>query len=195
MGKWSGMFISPLLIQPATATASSYAVPFFSQFADISSPSWQKVGCGVTSLAMVIDYYKPEAVSVNALLKKGIAIGAYDYSAGWIYSGLISLAKGYGLSGQSYDYGTSSAAAALSHFEQALAGGPVIASVHYKFDPASAIPHLVVIDRMTNGVLYYNDPAAKSGELSISVADFVKGWKKRYIVLRPAGASVASAST
>ena len=138
----------------------------------------QKVGCGVTSLAMVIDYYKPTAVTVNNLLKQGIAIGAYDPSAGWIYSGLISLAKRYGLTGETYDYGTSTATVALSHFEQALANGPVIASVHYKFDPKSTIPHLVVIDRMQNGVLYYNDPAAKNGELTISVSDFVKGWKK-----------------
>ena len=148
----------------------------------------------MTSLAMVIDYYKPAVVITNALLKQGIAIGAYDYSAGWTYSGLISLAKRYGLTGQSYDYGSSSAAVALSHFEQALAKGPVIASVHYKFDPASTIPHLVVIDRMEDGVLYYNDPAAKSGDLTISVANFVKGWKKRYIVVRPPVAPSGAAS-
>lgn len=191
------MFIAPLLIQPPAAALSSYSVtvPFYSQFADITSPSWQKVGCGVTSLAMIIDYYKPSNVTVNALLKQGIAIGAYDYSAGWTYAGLITLAKEHGLTGQSYDYGSSSSASAFSHFESALAGGPVIASVHYKFDPNSAIPHLVVIDRMQGGVLYYNDPAAKSGELSISVANFVRGWKKRYIVVRPPATASTSAST
>ena len=53
-------------------------VPFYSQFKDITSSSWQKVGCGVTSLAMVIDYYKPDAVSVNTLLKQGITSGSYQ---------------------------------------------------------------------------------------------------------------------
>jgi predicted double-glycine peptidase len=63
--------------------------------------------------------------------------------------------------------------------------GPVILSVHYKFDPKSTIPHLVVIDAVDNGVVYYNDPAAKTGEKQISVTNFLKGWKKKVIVIRP----------
>jgi ABC-type bacteriocin/lantibiotic exporter with double-glycine peptidase domain len=62
----------------------------------------------------------------------------------------------------------------------------VIASIYYKFDPESPLPHLVVIDGMENNTIYYNDPAAKTGEKKISVSDFQKGWKKRFIVIRPA---------
>jgi ABC-type bacteriocin/lantibiotic exporter with double-glycine peptidase domain len=57
--------------------------------------------------------------------------------------------------------------------------------VHYKFDPKSTIPHLVVVDGIVGGVVYYNDPAAKTGEKQISTADFLKGWKKKVIVVRP----------
>ena len=160
-------------------------VPFYSQFHDIEAPSWQKVGCGVTSLAMVIDYYQPEAVSVETLLKQGIASGAYLSSAGWTYKGLIGLGEKYGMSGSSYDFGTSDVKTAFAQIKGYLAGGPVIASIHYKFDPKSTIPHLVVIDGIENDVVYYNDPAAKTGEKQISSADFLKGWKKRFIVIRP----------
>lgn len=163
-------------------------VPFYSQFKDITSPKWQKVGCGVTSLAMIIDYYKP-AVSVNTLLKQGIASGAYLQNAGWSYSGLIGIGKKYGLTGTSYDLGTKNNETAFSQLKASLHDGPVIASVHYKFDPKSTIPHLVVINAVVGDIVYYNDPAAKTGGKTISSADFVKGWKRRMIVIRPTAES------
>ena len=159
-------------------------VPFYSQFRDITSAKWQKVGCGVTSLAMVVDYYKP-AVSVNKLLEQGIAGGAYLQNAGWTYKGLIQISQKYGLDGTSYDLGKKSTEAAFAQFKDDLEDGPVIASVHYKFDPKSTIPHLVVINGLEDGLLTYNDPAAKTGAKQISTADFLKAWKKRYIVVRP----------
>ena len=160
------------------------AVPFYSQFEDITSPVWQKKGCGITSLAMVIDYYEP-AVSVDTLLAQGIAKGAYIKNVGWSYNGLIAVGKKYGLDGDSYDLKALSSKGAFAKFKRFLDDGPVIASVHYKFDPKSSIPHLVVIDGIKGDVIYYNDPAAKTGELQISVADFLKGWKQRFIVIRP----------
>jgi predicted double-glycine peptidase len=165
--------------------ASVSNVPFYSQFVDIEAASWKKVGCGITSLAMVIDFYNPGPVSVNKLLGQGIAIGAYDNNAGWIYSGLINVAKKYDLKGTTYDFGKSSAAVAFAQFKNYVKDGPVIVSVHYKFDPKNPIPHLVVINGINNGVVYYNDPAAKTGEKEIAVTDFLKAWKKRFIVLRP----------
>lgn len=160
-------------------------VPFYSQFQDIQQLQWKKVGCGITSLAMVINYYKPDAVTVNALLKRGIASGAYDASAGWVHKGLISLSTTYGLNGEGYDLTSLSGEAAFNKLATALEDGPVIVSVHYKFDPRSKIPHLVVMDGIDNGVLYYNDPASTLGEKKISKIDFQKGWKKKMIVIRP----------
>lgn len=176
-----------------TPTVAPYAevqtivpdVPFYSQFKDIQSPQWQKVGCGIASLAMVIDFYKPGAVSVNTLLKKGIAAGAYLQDVGWIYAGLIHLAQRYGLDGSYHDLSKLDTKTAFDQFKKYLDGGPVILSVHYKFDPKSTIPHLVVIDGIKNDVVYYNDPAAKTGEKQISVANFLKGWTKKVIVIRP----------
>lgn len=161
------------------------SVPFYSQFHDIQALSWQKVGCGIASLAMVIDYYKPDTVSVNTLLTQGIASGAYNQKAGWVHQDLITLSKKYGLNGNSFDLTQLDKETAFIQFKKYLEDGPVIVSVHYKFDPRSPIPHLVVIDGIDNDVIHYNDPAAKSGDRTISTTDFLKGWKKKFIVIRP----------
>jgi ABC-type bacteriocin/lantibiotic exporter with double-glycine peptidase domain len=175
---------------PITPTIPKYKqvpiVPFYSQFKDISSLKWQKVGCGITSLAMIIEYYTPKSITVEKLLTKGIESGAYDKNAGWIYQGLISLASEYGLNGKSYDFSKLKKDEAFTELKKHLSDGPVIASVHYKFDPKSTIPHLVVIDGVDDDTaVYYNDPASKAGQKTISVSDFQKGWKKRVIVIRP----------
>lgn len=182
------LFSVPPALPPQTATSTIVqtipSVPFYSQFTDISSPSWKKVGCGIASLAMIVDYYSDTPVTVDTLLQQGIAAHAYS-SAGWTYSGLIAVGNTYGLVGTTFDYGKSTASSALSELTDALVDGPVIASVHYKFEPTNPIPHLVVIDGIKGDTVYYNDPAAKSGSLTISKSAFLKAWKQRYIVLRP----------
>lgn len=184
--------VGPSIVAPlATTTSSLSDVPFFSQFRDIESPKWQKIGCGIASLAMIIDFYKPGAVSANALLKQGVAAGAYNYNAGWIYAGLIDLSKQYGLNGAYYNLTTLSSEAAYAELSQHLKSGPVIASVHYKFDPKSTIPHLVVLNRIEGDRVYYNDPAAKIGGQSISKTDFLKAWKKKIIDIRPGAQDLA----
>lgn len=160
-------------------------VPFYSQFKDIASAVWQKKGCGIASLAMVIEYYKPDTVSVNTLLEQGIVSGAYQKGVGWKHNGLVLLSKKYGLDGQNYDLSTSDTKTAFAAFKDFLKDGPVIVSVHYKFNPKSTVRHLVVIDGIDKDVVYYNDPAAKTGEQQISVTDFLKGWKKKFVVIRP----------
>ena len=179
----SEIVIPPTKVSPVVKSIPD--VTFYSQFTDILSPEWKKVGCGVTSLAMIIDYYKHDAVSVNTLLKQGIESGAYQKNAGWTYSGLISLGNKYGLNGESYDLSSSNNKSSLEKFSTYLKDGPVIASIHYKFDPKSTIPHLVVITGIESDVIHYNDPAAKVGGKTISTKDFMKGWKKRFIVVRP----------
>jgi ABC-type bacteriocin/lantibiotic exporter with double-glycine peptidase domain len=134
---------------------------------------------------MLIDYYKPDTVSVNKLLTQGIVSGAYDHNAGWTHKGLILLSNKYGLTGNSYDVSSLTKEAAFIQFKKSLKDGPVMASIHYKFDPKSPIPHLVVIDGIDGNTIYYNDPALKSGKKEISTTDFLKGWKKKFIVIRP----------
>ena len=177
---------------PISIPASIAVVPFYSQFKDIDSASWQKVSCGIASLAMVIDFYKPEATIPNTLLKQGIAAGAYDTNAGWKHSGLVALAKTYGLNGTSYDLTSSDSKSAFTTLKSYLKKGPVIVSVHYKFDPSSTIPHMVVIEGISNDILYYNDPASKAGQQQISVEKFLPAWKQEFIVIAPTTTKVAT---
>ncbi len=163
-----------------------HTVPFYSQFSDISSPSWQKVGCGIASLAMLIDFYAEEKISVDALLERGINAGAYLDNAGWIHAGLIGLSRTYGLTGESVSLAHLNMEDAFAELKEALETGPVMASVHYTFEPTNPIPHLVVITGVREGEVYYNDPAEASAAGSLPVEKFERAWKKRYISIRPA---------
>lgn len=170
-------------------------VPYYSQFTDVSAVEWKKNSCGVVSIAMVVDYYSTKKISVDTMLSQAIKSGAYLQSAGWTHKGLIDLAAKYGMKGQAYDMTKSSQTAAFAAFTAQLKTGPVIASVHYKFEPTNPIPHLVVIDGMDKTHVYYNDPASAGAEKKISIADFKKAWKQKFIVIRPvvSAAKVAEA--
>lgn len=161
-------------------------VPFYSQFRDIHSAEWQKLGCGIASLAMVIDFYKPGGASPSPdiLLKQGIAAGAYVNGAGWSHQGLISLARRYGLEGEAVDLSNLGADEAFEKLKEFLKKGLVIASVRYKFEPLNPIPHLAVIAGVSGDAVFYNDPAAESGGKEISAENFLKAWKKRFISFR-----------
>lgn len=164
----------------------STLVPFYSQFGDISSPTWQKVGCGIASVAMLIDYYRDESrLDVDSLLSEGIRNGAYDDTAGWSHAGLIALAKSYGLTGESHSLAHLDASAAFAELESVLLAGPVMASVHYTFEPTNPIPHLVVVTKVEGDRVYFNDPAESAGNSSIPTKKFMAAWKQRYIEIRP----------
>lgn len=166
-------------------SSSVFKVPFYSQFNDISQADWKKVGCGIASLAMLISFYEDEPVSVDGLLKKGISDHAYLDSSGWIHSGLINLSHEYGLDGVSRSVANLKMPEAFSELEKELETGPVMASVHYTFEPTNPIPHLVVVNGVADGKVFYNDPAEENGGGSLSIDKFQKAWKKRYISIRP----------
>jgi len=164
---------------------TAFYVPFYSQFNDISDPNWRKVGCGIASLAMLIEFYKPNQISVDKLLQKGINNNAFLPNAGWIHNGLINLANEYGLQGTTNDISFLDNNSAFTRLEDILEEGPVMASVHYTFDPQNPIPHLVVINGIDGNTVHYNDPAEDFGGGTISREKFLKAWKKRYIEIRP----------
>ncbi len=161
------------------------SVPFYSQLTDISLPGWQKIGCGIASLAMIIDHHGP-AEDVDALLNQGINTGAYIKGAGWSHRGLINLAKSYHLTGEAIGLADYSMEEAFSKLTSSVETGPVMVSVHYTFEPTNPIPHLAVITDITNDRVYYNDPADERGGYSISIKKFQNAWKKRFISFEPA---------
>lgn len=175
---------NPLNAAPISVEAGIPNVPYISQLTDISAVEWRKQGCGVASLAMLIEFYRPGTVSVNTLLKQGIASGAYLEDAGWKHRELGLLAGRYDLEGKNFDLAKQNSGAAFAQFESALKDGPVIASIFYKFNPKSTLPHLVVIKGIEDGMVYYNDPSGDPAGEKISIPDFMKGWKKRFITVR-----------
>lgn len=162
-----------------------FDVPFYSQFTDITPVEWKKVGCGIASLAMLVNFYKPGSVSADELLQDGITTGAYLTDAGWSHAGLINVSKRFGLDGESCSLADLSMTEAFSELEKVVAEGPVMVSVHYTFEPTNPIPHLVVINGVRDGKVFYNDPAEGGGGNSLSVEKFKNAWKKRYILIRP----------
>lgn len=170
-----------------TEAAAVRTVPFFSQFADISATNWQKVSCGIAAISMLIDYYEPDRAVPDSLLQQGIAAGYFLSDAGWTHQGLINLSNSFGLDGYSRSMAELSMATAFAELQEVLVEGPVMASVHYTFEPTNPIPHLVVVNDVADGKVFYNDPAEASGGGSISIEKFQRAWKKRYIEIRPQG--------
>jgi predicted double-glycine peptidase len=160
-------------------------IPFYSQFTDIHKAGWQKIGCGIASLAMIVNYYSPGEATVDELLEEGIASGAYIASAGWSHQGLAHLAEAHGFSSTPRDMSGWSMDAAYEELKDALEEGMVIASVYYTFTPGHPIPHLVVVRGIEDGTVYYSDPSEQNGNGSLSVEKFKAAWKKRYIAVRP----------
>ncbi len=169
-------------------------VPFYSQFQDISRPEWRGQSCGIASMAMAIEFYKPKSFSITKLLSQAINSGAYDPAVGWKHQQLAELADRYGLVGTNYDFSEADNETALNNLEAALKEGPVVVSIHNKFDPRATLGHIVVLTGFENEFMLYNDPASAKVEKKISTLDFLKGWKKRFITVRekaPADAPIA----
>lgn len=163
-----------------------HQVPFYSQFSDITATQWQKVGCGIASVAMLIDFYSDEPVNVDRLLEQGLQANAYLDNAGWTHNGLIQLSTQFDLGGKSHSLAHLTMQSAFAELKHVLEEGPVMASVHYTFQPTNPIPHLVVVTGIDGDRVYFNDPADLSGQNSISINQFQSAWKKRYISIRPA---------
>lgn len=183
---------APVIAQseaPVIGGTNILEVPYFSQLTDISAAGWRVQGCGIASLAMLIEFYRPGSVSVDKLLKQGIAAGAYLEDAGWKHKDLGLLAGKYDLEGKSYDLSQMNMNNAFAQFKKQLDGGPVIASIFYKFNPKSTLPHLVVIKGISGDTVYYNDPSGNPEGEKISVSGFMKGWKKRFITVRDSSVS------
>ncbi len=161
-------------------------VPFYSQFQDIPSVEWRSAGCGIASLAMEMEFFKPKnKVSVTKLLLQALDFGAYTADVGWKHKELAALAELYGLTGKNYDLIALNNQTAFDQFKDFLIGGPIIVSIHNKFNPKAALGHLVVVTGIEDGMIFYHDPAyGNKTERKISEKDFLRGWKKRFIVVR-----------
>ena len=179
------MPIAPIVAPMVIPATMPYDVPLYSQITDITSVEWKQKGCGVTDVAMIVNFYKPRTTTAQDVLEKAISLGAYQKNVGWKHDGLAALAKKYDLIGKTYNFSDSNNKTSFKQFKDIIEEGPAIASIHRGFDPKSSFGHLVVITGFDKDLIYYNDPGKHDGIRKVSIVDFMKGWKKVLIVIRP----------
>ena len=71
-------------------------IPYYSQHEDVKDEYWKPRACGVVCLKMVLDFLKPDEISVNDFVLLANDKKAYG-EHGWVHQGLIDVAKDFGV--------------------------------------------------------------------------------------------------
>jgi len=166
-----------------------FKVPAYSQFLDVENKDWQGKSCGIVSLKMLFDYWHPKRElkpeDFDDLINEGLAFGGYIPGVGWRHKELAEIARGHGLEGQNFDWTNDHTDIAFNKTIPHLTRHPVMASVHRDLKEGES-GHLVVLTGYEDGRIFYNDPDSKKRkdiERSVSLHEFLNGWKKRIIVI------------
>lgn len=159
----------------------------YSQYLDLKKTTWQKSGCGIASLGMVINFYKPKKkIDLNELYQKGLDLGGYLKGVGWRHQGIVDLAKNYSFKeSKAFDLAADSLEKASKKLKQQLKKGPVIVSVYSKFI-VGRNGHLVVLMGLNDDAALVLNPDTRSRAkiaCEIPLNLFWPAWKKRFIVI------------
>jgi len=171
-------------------------LPLVNQKTDTGDKKWANKTCGVCSLKMVLGYLNPKhkKLKVMSLVKKGLKKGGYMKNIGWKHSALVDLAADYGVKmrfQKIFLKKKKEKEGGLKFIIKNIKRGkPVIASVHYGFNPRRN-GHLVAV----NGVrisgkrvfgFYIQDPypTKKGNNYFVTKAEFLKGWRGGMIWLK-----------
>lgn len=173
-------------------------VPRLSQHKDVGIQAfdnfWQKRGCGIVSLVMVLKYFRPSipTKTIDELIMKGLEKECYIQGIGWKHQGIVELANDFGFIGKTFDLANTENEKAFELFMKELEKQPVIVSIHKDFKTTNG-GHLAVAtgfkETMNKLSLGINDPDCKSKKWvgrTVSAERFKIGWKKRFIVIKPA---------
>lgn len=159
----------------------------YSQYLDLKKTTWQKSGCGIASLGMVINFYKPKKkIDLNELYQKGLDLGGYLKGIGWRHQGIVDVAKNYGFKqSRAFDLAKESLEKASAKLKRELKKGPVIVSVYSKYI-VGRNGHLVVLMGLTDKTALILNPDTRSRKRiaqEVSLDVFWPAWKKRFIVI------------
>jgi len=187
---------------------AQHTVPFSSQYADLGHHEWRARGCGIASLHMVMRFWHAAdpalgMPTLDALLERGRAIGAYRDGIGWSHGGLVTLAREYGYTGYNVDHAANGPTphdtdASWAALTTELDRGPVLVSVYSGLDPDRGGGHIVVVTGAADGLVFFNDPEemhAWEGRRILALPAFLRVYKRRYIVIRPGSSSVTPAAS
>ena len=176
-----------------------HKVPRLSQYKDVGIEDfdnfWQKRACGIVSLVMVMKYFQPliPTKTIDTLIMEGLEKEHYIQGIGWKHKGIVELAKDFGFAGKTFDMANEEEhEQSFKAFMKELEKQPVIVSIHKDFK-LNGGGHLVAAtgfkETMNKLSLEINDPDCKSKKgvrRVVSAERFKAGWKKRFIVIKPA---------
>lgn len=166
-----------------------FNVPAYSQYLDVKNRAWKRRSCGIVALKMVLDFFEPKRTgtrTLSRLIRARTRAHAYIPNVGWSHAGLARIAMRYGLKGKNYDWFRESSRSAFKKMIRFLKRGPVIASIYRNLNP-NMHGHLVVITGFQKNIVYYHDPDSKARNAiprKVPLKKFLRGWKRRIIVVR-----------
>lgn len=172
-------------------------IPCLSQHLHIKNKDWRTKSCGITCLAMLLNYFNKK-VSPDELLEFGLKFQfshnnknyfAYIPEVGWTHWGLVKIAEKFGLSGNAFDWSKEKITQedAYKKIISLLKKQPVMASIKKNFEDGGS-GHLIVLTGFDKNNIFYNNPDHQTKDLScgsISKNKFLKYWTKRVVVILP----------
>jgi cell wall-associated NlpC family hydrolase len=158
-----------------------------SQLIDIKEKKWQKKSCGIVSFCMLVNFLigkkalDPNKVLIQALTREDF----YIKNIGWTHKAFVFLAKEFGLLGKAYNLAEKTDSFAFGRLAEFLEKAPVMVSIYKDLNPKNS-GHLVVVSGIKNGKVQYYDPNTKTRKevkKEVDVYQFIKGWKRRFVVI------------
>ncbi len=171
--------------------------------------TWQERSCAIACLTMVLRHFG-HAVSMEDVLRDGLANGGFDPDRGWLHSGQVAVLQSYGLAayrrnwrlmdGREAEYLAGREVTRQTEHEIALVKRdlldegawtvrrltrevPVILSVYRPWGDTSSIGHQVVVLDADRDCVTFHDPAQPSGAyMQQGAGDFFANWKGTAIV-------------
>lgn len=172
------------------------AVPYYSQYLDVTDTKWQPRACSVVCLKMLLESKGVQTPSLDEMIAQGDAIGAYGES-GWKQDGIIALARQYGARLPRAEWRQSDIKTPDELNEEGItfliselrAGRAVLASAIKKFEEENKF-HLVVLtgfeekDGVVTGFYYHDSDTQVRGEgenLFVPIDTFRSKWRRMAI--------------
>jgi hypothetical protein len=198
-------------------------VPFLSQRQAVASSgaelpagvSWGERSCAIACATMVLNHFG-RRVSLDEVLDRALAAGAFDPARGWRHAGIVEVLQSFGLTayrrnwrlleGRAAAYlgGRPMTASAreeleivtaqmldegIATIERLLAAGvPVTVSIHRPWGDRTSLGHQVVLLGADRRSVWLHDPAAEDGAAAAYDRDALfANWKGTAIVAHPPG--------
>jgi uncharacterized protein YvpB len=186
-------------------------VPYYSQFKDAQKEEWKPNACGIASLKMVLDFYRPTDTTIDDLYQKGLDLNSYLENIGWYHHGLVNIAQTLGYKGITRSWGINQetleklqsrrfteqditiakdqqmAEALYTLKSEINQGHPIILSLPRNFTKGGS-GHLVVLIGFDDQGFYFHDPddEIRSGkEIFLAFQQFQDIFERRAIFIMP----------